>query len=57
MLVVKPGTHVGLVTGPAGGGRCSSIEGNIYVYGTNADHVDGVFPNSRAIESCYYVRP
>jgi hypothetical protein len=56
VLIVKPGTHVGLVTGAARGGKVPSIEGNTWSHGTVDNHRDGVYEKSHPVPSCYYVR-
>jgi hypothetical protein len=57
VLIVKPGTHVGLVTGSAAGGKVPSIEGNTWSHGTKENHVEGVYAKSHPLDSCFYVRP
>ncbi|HET7545618.1 MAG TPA: hypothetical protein VFK05_37380 [Polyangiaceae bacterium] len=56
VLIVKPGTHVGLVTGTPRGGKVPSIEGNTWSHGTADNHRDGVYEKSRPVENCYYLR-
>jgi|GEM_PF-2045123 len=56
VLIVKPGTHVGLVVGPVNGGKVPSIEGNTWSHGTKDDHKDGVYEKSHPLASCYYLR-
>jgi hypothetical protein len=56
VLIVKPGSHVGLVVGPPSGGKVPSIEGNTWSHGTVDNHKDGVYPKSHALASCYYLR-
>lgn len=56
LLIVRPGTHVGLVTGAARAGRVPSIEGNTWSHGTKDDHRDGVYEKSHTVASCFFVR-
>ena len=57
VLIVKPGTHVGLVVGPKGNGdKVPSIEGNTWSHGTKDDHKDGVYEKSHPLTSCVYLR-